>query len=121
MTMRYHHHTQAPSLLEELERRISPAAMAEVRKAVRALAGQRYRIRVRDVVYPEELALALQLLNEGRGRPEIKDILIARIGCSKYKAYRLINAALDARVVVPPTHPNPEGLRQLALALDEED
>lgn len=111
----------SPSLLEELERRLSPQAMAEVRRAVRGLAGQHYRIRLRDVVYPEELALAVTLLNEGRHRPEVRDILMARLQASKRKAYRLIHAALNARAVVPPTHPNPEGLRQLALALDDDE
>ncbi len=110
-----------PSLLQELERRMTAPAMKELRQALRGLAGQRYHIRLRDVVYPEELALALQLLNEGRPRPEVRDILVERLQASKRKAYRLIHAALNARAVVPPTHPNPEGLRQLALALDDDD
>lgn len=114
-------HSEAPSLLAELERRISAEAMSEVRKALRNLVGHRYRIRVREVVYPEELALAVKLLNEGRPRSEAKEILMIRLQISKPKAYRLLDAALNARAVVPPTHPNPEGLRQLALALDDDE
>jgi len=120
MTMR-NRQPPAPSLLQELERRLSPAAMWELRRALKSFAGQRYHIRLRDVVFPEELALALQLLNQGLTRLEVRDILMVRLQASKRKAYRLIHAALNARAVVPPTHPNPEGLRQLALALDDDD
>lgn len=120
--MRYRTIThESPSLLAELERRLSADAFLEVKRALRSLAGQRFRIRYRDVVYPEELALAVKLLGEGRQRPEVKSILMERLQISKPKAYRLIEAALNSRVVVPPTHPNPEGLRQLALALDDDE
>jgi len=112
---------ETPSLLAELQQRLSPAAFDEVRRALRHLVGQRYRIRVRDVVHPEELALALSLLKGGMPRPEIKEALMVRLGISKAKAYRLIEQALNARAVVPPTHAIPAGLRQLALALDDEE
>lgn len=115
-----HNRTEAPSLLAVLEQKLTPEAMAEVRRALRGLAGQRYRIRVREVVYPEQLALAVKLLNEGRPRCEAKNILMIRLAISKPKAYRLLDDALNARAVVPPTHPNPEGLRQLALDDDRD-
>lgn len=121
MRQRYPTRDEPPSLMTELERRLRPEIMAEVRRALRGLAGQRYRIRYKDVVYPEELALAVKLLNEGRPRAEVKGILMERLQISKPKAYRLMDAALNARAVVPPTHPSPSGLRQLALALDDDE
>lgn len=113
--------TESPSLLAELQPKLSAAAFEEVRRALRGLVGQRYRIRARDVVAPVELALAIKLLNDGRPRCEAKDILIERLQISKRKAYELLDQALSARAVVPPTHPDPHGLRELAMALDEED
>lgn len=121
MRRRHSHHSEAPSILSDLQPRMSADAFAELKRALRHLTGQRYFIKVRDVVYPEELALAVKLLNEGRPRAEVKTILMERLQISKPKAYRLIEDALNARSVVPPTHPNPDGLRQLALALDDED
>lgn len=113
------HREEPPSLLEELERRLSPEAFAEVRRALQGLAGHRYRIRHKDVVYPTELALTMKLLNEGRPRAEVKGILMERLQISKPKAYRLIEAALNNRKALPATRTNRAGLEQLAMAVAE--
>lgn len=74
------------------------------------------------VTIPAELALAVTLLNAGMPRPDARTALMVRLQISRRKAYRLIEAALRTRThnVVPPTQPDAAGLRQLALALDDE-
>lgn len=120
--MRRHSHAQeATSLVAELERRLSPSAMAEVRRAVKALAGKRYRFRCSEVIHPEQLALAVNLLNQGMSRADARQALMERLQIRKSKAYQLLAEALNARKVIPPTHPEPRGLRELATALDEAD
>lgn len=115
------HRDEPPSLLDELERRLSPEAMSEVRRALSGLAGQRYRVRYKDVVYPMELSLAVKLLNEGRPRAEIKAILMERLQISKPKAYRLIGAALDARATAPQSKEKPASSEPVDLAFEAEE
>lgn len=110
--------SEAPSLMDEFQRRLRPETFAEVKRVMRGLVGHRYRVRACDVVAPDEVGLASRLLAEGRSRAEAKDILIERLHVSKRKAYRLLSQALNARAVVLP-EPQPE--RVPAMAMDEED
>lgn len=90
-------------------------------RVIRGLAGRRLYIARREVVAPEQLALAIELLNQRMRVAECRDALMVRLGVSRPTAYRLITAALQARAgVVPATVPHAGGLRKLALALDDD-
>lgn len=90
-------------------------------RTLRALAGRRLYISRKQLVAPDELAIALDLLGQMRVT-EVRDALMVRLGCRKTKAYKLITLALEARRgALPATHANPRGLRQLALALDDQE
>lgn len=115
------HSQEASSLVAELERRLTPSAMLEVRRAIKAMAGKRYRFTHSEIVHPEQLALAVKLLNQGMSRADAREALMERLQVRKSKAYKLLAEALSARQVIPPTHPEPQGLRELATALDEAD
>ena len=89
-------------------------------RSLQGMAGRRFFISRRDLVAPSESALAVTLLAQ-MTIAETRDALMQRIGCGKSKAYRLITAALQARAgVVHTDRATPDGLRQLALALDNE-
>lgn len=89
-------------------------------RALRSLSGRRLYIARRDVVAPDQLALAIDLLNQRMRVADCRDALMARLSIGRTAAYKLITAALQTRAgVVPATSPNAPGLRQLALALDE--
>ena len=90
-------------------------------RVLRGLAGRRLYITRRELVAPDQLALAMRLMNEMRMN-EAASALMVRLHVGKSKAYKLITAALQARAgVVPATMPHAEGLRQLALVLDDEE
>lgn len=109
--------SEAPSLMDEFQRRLKPETFLEVKRVMRGLAGHRYRVRVCDVVATEELSLARKLLAEGRTRAESKGILMERLQISKRKAYRLLSQALDSRAVALPAQP----VRVPEMAMDGED
>lgn len=111
------------SLLATIEREVCECCRPAVRRVARSFVGQRLRVRWVDVVLPEQLALAVRLLDSGMGRPEASVALRVRLQVSKTTAYKLIRAALDARrvAVLPPSQASADGLRQLALALGEDD
>lgn len=115
------------SLLAEIERELTAAghgvALPVVRRVARSFVGERCRVHYRDVVFPDELALALRLLDNGMSRPEARDALMVRLEASRAKAYRLLHAALDARGrrVLPPTHTDAAGLSVLAQALVDDE
>lgn len=114
------------SFLTQLERELCAAghqgAVTIVRRVSRGFIGQGRLITRRDAVFPDELALAVTLLDSGMCRPDARTALMVRLQASRAKAYRLISAALRVRShgFVPPTQPDAAGLRQLALALDDE-
>lgn len=90
-------------------------------RTIRGLAGRRLYIARRELVAPEQLALAVKLLDQRMRVAECRDALMVRLGVSRRTAYHLITAALQVRGgVVPATVPHADGLRQLALALDED-
>jgi len=90
-------------------------------RTLRGLAGRRLYIARRDVVAPDQLALAVDLLNQRMRVADCRDALMVRLGIKKTGAYKLITAALQTRAgVVPATSPHADGLRQLALALDDD-
>lgn len=90
-------------------------------RTLRALAGKRIYVSRKELVKPDELALALDLLSQMRVN-EVRDALMTRLACRKTKAYKLITLALEARRgTLPATQASPQGLRQLALALDDHD
>lgn len=65
-------------------------------RTLRSLAGRRLYITRRDIVAPEQVALAVSLLNTMRVS-EARDALMVRLGCERTKAYAVISAALQAR------------------------
>lgn len=88
-------------------------------RALRGMAGRRLYITRRDLVAPEELALAVSLLSEMRVAA-VRDALMVRLQCGRQKAYSLITSALQARAgLIKGTKASPDGLRQLAFALDD--
>lgn len=90
-------------------------------RALRGLAGRRLYIARRDVVAPDQLALAVDLLNQRRRVADCRDALMVRLCIGKTAAYKLITAALQTRAgVVPATSPHAPGLRQLATALEDD-
>lgn len=118
-------HAMSPELRELLEG-VQALPCADSRRAmmrtIRGLAGRRLYITRRELVAPEQLALAVKLLDQRMRVVECRDALMVRLGCSMRNAYRLITAALQVRAgTVPATMPNADGLRQLALALDDQE
>jgi hypothetical protein len=105
--------------MDEFQRRLKPETFLEVKRVMRGLVGHRYRVRLCDVVAPDELHLAQKLLAEGRTRAEAKGILMERLQISKRKAYRLLSRALDSRAAALPAQP--VAVREVAMAMDEED
>lgn len=90
-------------------------------RTLRNMAGRRLYIARREVVAPAQLALAVDLLNQRMRVADCRDALMIRLAIGKTAAYKLIGAALQARAgVVPATAPQAAGLRQLALALEDE-
>ena len=97
-------------------------------RTLRNMAGRRLYIARREVVAggvgtsaPDQLALAVDLLNQRMRVADCRDALMIRLTIGKTAAYKLIGAALQARAgVVPATAPQAAGLRQLALALEDE-
>ena len=90
-------------------------------RTLRNRAGRRLYIARREVVAPDQLALAVDLLNQRMRVADCRDALMIRLTIGKTAAYKLIGAALQARAgVVPATAPQAAGLRQLALALEDE-
>ena len=65
-------------------------------RELKRLVGRRIYVARSVVVVPDELALAIQLL-DGRAVSEVRDALMVRLGCQKSKAYCLITAALVRR------------------------
>lgn len=91
----------------------------QMQRTLQRMTGHRLYITRRDLVAPDELAIALTLMTQMR-MAEARDALMQRLGCGRTKAYRLITSALQARAgVLSQTEATPEGLRQIALALDE--
>lgn len=92
----------------------------QMRRTLKQLAGKRLYISRRDLVAPDELALALTLIGQMRVSEASKALQI-RLQCQKTKAYKLIAGALQARAgQIPAAHANAPGLRQLALALEDD-
>ena len=90
-------------------------------RTLRNMAGRRLYIARREVVAPDQLALAVDLLIQRMRVADCRDALMIRLAIGKTAAYKLIGAALQARAgVVPATAPQAAGLRQLALALEDE-
>ena len=90
-------------------------------RTLRNMVGRRLYIARREVVAPDQLALAVDLLNQRMRVADCRDALMIRLAIGKTAAYKLIGAALQARAgVVPATAPQAAGLRQLALALEDE-
>lgn len=90
-----------------------------MRRALRSLVGRRLYLNRRDLVAPDELALAITLVGQMR-IADARDALMTRLGCAKTKAYGLLTDALKARAgVVTQSQADAAGLRQLALALED--
>ena len=108
------------AILQQAERELCACCRPFARRLFADVVGPRAYYSA--VLFPAELALAVTLLNAGMPRPEVRGALMVRLHISRRKAYRLIDAALRTRThdVVPPTRPDAAGLRQLALAIDDE-
>jgi hypothetical protein len=65
-------------------------------RGLQGLAGRRVYIARRDLLAPDEAALAVSLLDT-MTRGEACEALMVRLQCQRSKAYRLIRDALDAR------------------------
>lgn len=112
--------TERRNAMMQAEREVCACCKAIVRRLFADVVGP--RAYAAAVLYPSELALAVTLMNAGMPRPDARAALMVRLSVSRRKAYRLIDAALRTRThdVVPPTRPDAAGLRQLALAIDDE-
>ena len=84
-------------------------------RGLQGLAGRRVWIARRDLLAPDEVALAVVLLDT-MTRGEACEALMVRLQCQRTKAYRLIRDALAVRGLPPSARP----VAQLTLDLGDE-
>lgn len=105
--------------LADLMRVVSTLPCAYSRRAMvrglQGLAGRRVYIARRDLLAPEEVGLAVALLDT-MTRAEASEALMVRLQCQRSKAYRLIRDALAVRGLPPSLRPQ----SQLSLDLGED-
>lgn len=91
--------SDARSLMSALstELQLAPQQKRAMVRVLQRFVGCRIYIAHRDVGAPADVALALNLLAEGRPRAEIRGALMTRLGCRKTKAYKLITQAIELR------------------------
>lgn len=110
-------------LLAQVERELCACCRPALWRVAHRFVGQRVRMRFRDIVEPDHLALAVSLLDAGMSRPDARVAIMERLQVRRTKAYCLLRAALDARRdrVLPAMRTETAGLRQLALVLDDDE
>ena len=67
---------------------------ARIMELIKAQAGKVIRFNYRDLTRPYQVERARQLLDAGNDRPTTRNRLMSEFGCSKRKAYMLIEDAL---------------------------
>ena len=81
--------------------------MLTLLEAVQALAPQ-------AVERARRLQYAAALLSQGRSRREVSGIVFARYGCTRSKAWRLVNMAADLAGEIKPQQHTPQELEEAA-------
>lgn len=99
MTENHHTHvTDLEWLLAEVQRLDGcEATKARFMALLRGQVGRRIYFSHRCLVRPEQVAMAVRLLNEGVARPAVRDRLKAAHGLSTRHAYATISEALCMR------------------------
>jgi hypothetical protein len=85
-------------LLHEIDRmNVSDAARMQFLHLLRRMAGHTIRLNRCILTKPQNVRLAMRLLDDGMTVSQARSVLVVRTGVSKSTAYNLIGAALTQR------------------------
>ncbi len=85
-------------LLHEVDRmNVSPAARMQFLRLLRSMAGHTIRLNRCILNGPQNVRLAMRLLDDGLTVAQARAALVQRVGVSSRSAYRLIGVALNQR------------------------